>query len=946
MATPGTEPTLAVDLGGALTVESSPGLADTLQPQAPRLGCARYVVERELARGGMGRVSIAHDTLLDRTVAIKELLVSDASLAVRFQRELALTARLQHPSIVSIHDGGAWPTGEPFYVMRLVSGEPLDRLIARQDDLGGRIALLPQAIAMTDALAYAHSQGIIHRDLKPANVLVGDFGETVVIDWGLAKDIRAADDVPSDARARSATQAETVAGSVFGTPTYMAPEQARGEVLDERADVYALGAVLYHLLSGTPPRTGTSADEVVRDVCTLPPRPLADVVPGIPRDLLAIVNKAMAHERDDRYATAGALAIDLKRFQRGQLVGAHHYSTRQLVTRWIRKHRTAVGVAGVAVVVLAVVAIAGLRRITAEQHRAEQHRADAEDLMQFMLTDLHDKLQTIGKLDVLGAVANKEREYFRNHADELAPADQAKRVIALDNLAEVLAAQGDGKGAIAEARSALAIASAASPSELAAAHRRLGRLLFDEEQTDAATREDRESVRLARQLADRAPGDSSAHRALAEAMLELGRPLEKGGKRPEALAIYRDVTAMEGTFGSSDESWQKIAAAAHLSTANLLLAQDDRGAIGEGRLALSGYEPLAHHDSQNPELQKALFSCHYVLAGAMEKDDPGAALAEYNLARTIAQSIVARDTSNVEWQGWLSAVETYIGHTLMARGDAPAAVAMFRSVFARASEQAAKHPDDAASQRQLFRSHYDLGDGLWVVDQAAASNEYRAALDVAKVLAERDPANVAAQRDLSRARNVTAAALRQSDLEGALSGYRENLAAMDALTASARSDVTIQREYRAASTGIGDVLLAQGDAAGALVQYRADVTSATQPDAVFDAHMRVGDALVALHSKQAAVAEYRAAEAAIEAEINVHPTASRSAALADSHDRIADVLLGNGSRDAAVAELRAALDLEVQLAADEPDDPDAKRNVAQLRKEIATATRRRASSEN
>ena len=262
------------------------GHTERVSDRAAANDAQRYVIRRELARGGMGRISIADDTFLGRTVAIKELLVPSEALAARFRRELSLTARLQHPSIVSIHDGGLWPSGEPFYVMRLVSGEPLDRVIARHDGVASRLGLLPHGIAMVDALAYAHSQGVIHRDLKPSNVLVGDFGETIVIDWGLAKDLRGddtvADVVTIAGSSEPAAPVETIAGLVIGTPAYMAPEQARGEPIDERADVYALGAVLYHVFAGAPPHRGDNVDDIVRAVRSEAPIPLVERAIGIP----------------------------------------------------------------------------------------------------------------------------------------------------------------------------------------------------------------------------------------------------------------------------------------------------------------------------------------------------------------------------------------------------------------------------------------------------------------------------------------------------------------------------------------------------------------------------------------------------------------------------------------------------------------------------------------
>jgi len=239
----------------------SPGDDAALPVVSPDL----YAREGEVARGGMGRIMAARDRRLGRAVALKELHQESASSARRFVREALVTARLQHPSIVPVYEAGRWPEGVPFYAMKMVSGRSLDAVIRSTPTLAGRLALLPHVIAVAEAIAYAHSERIIHRDLKPANVLVGSFGETVVVDWGLAKDLsRPAGDDPSAERLPvvSGTDA-TIVGTVLGTPHYMPPEQARGEGVDERADVYALGAILYYLMTGAPPHAGKTATEAL-----------------------------------------------------------------------------------------------------------------------------------------------------------------------------------------------------------------------------------------------------------------------------------------------------------------------------------------------------------------------------------------------------------------------------------------------------------------------------------------------------------------------------------------------------------------------------------------------------------------------------------------------------------------------------------------------------------
>jgi hypothetical protein len=339
----------------------------------------RYRLGAELGRGGMGRVVEAFDLQLGRSVALKEVLPrGGASTVRRFEREVQLTARLEHPSIVPIYDAGVTPDGRPFYVMRRVSGRPFDELLARARGLDERLTLLPPLLAAIDAVAHAHRRGVIHRDLKPQNILVGELGETVVIDWGLAKVLGEADPSSGERTSSPGGALETQVGSVFGTPGFMAPEQARGEELGTRGDVYALGATLYQMLAGVPPHQGTSATEVIDKTARQDVRPLAEVAPGAPEELVAIVEQALAFDAAKRYPNAGALAEDVRRFLAGQLVAAHRYTRLQHVARFARRHRAPLGVAALALVAVAVIAVIGVLRVIAERDVADAARASAQ----------------------------------------------------------------------------------------------------------------------------------------------------------------------------------------------------------------------------------------------------------------------------------------------------------------------------------------------------------------------------------------------------------------------------------------------------------------------------------------------------------------------------------------------------------------------------------------
>jgi WD40 repeat protein len=332
----------------------------------------RYTTAREIGRGGLGRVMAARDQRLGREVAIKELFEPHGDRQSRFLREALVTARLQHPAIVPVYDAGYWPNGAPFYAMKLVSGRNLADLLAGVRTMADRLSYLANAIAVVDAIAYAHSQRILHRDLKPSNIIVGEYGETVVVDWGLAKPL----DGPADELAagpyRDAAAGLTMAGSVLGTPGYMAPEQARGDEVDERADIYALGAVLYHLLTGGPPYPTGPAHDVLHQVKRDDPPPLAERAPDAPPELVTIIEKAMARDPELRYQSARSMADDLRRFHNGQLVSAHRYSAWALAQRWLQRHRALVLVASVMLLALAGTAVWSVRRIVTERNRAEE----------------------------------------------------------------------------------------------------------------------------------------------------------------------------------------------------------------------------------------------------------------------------------------------------------------------------------------------------------------------------------------------------------------------------------------------------------------------------------------------------------------------------------------------------------------------------------------------
>jgi serine/threonine protein kinase len=293
---------------------------------------ARYTTLRLAGTGGIGRVWLVRDTTLAREVALKELRPDRDEVGFwgRFVHEAQVTGQLEHPGIVPVYELGRRPDDkQPFYTMRFVRGRTLKDAIAayhqrRQQNEAGRRELrelLGAFVQVCQAVGYAHSRGVLHRDLKPSNVAQGDYGEVMVLDWGLAKVMgneEAADDASTlpPPVAVAVEPPPTVPGKALGTPAYMAPEQADGrlDLMDARTDVYGLGAILYHLLTGTAPFGGKDTSEVLDKVRNDPPRRPREVIGDTPRALEAVCLKALAKQRADRYPSARALTAEVQRW--------------------------------------------------------------------------------------------------------------------------------------------------------------------------------------------------------------------------------------------------------------------------------------------------------------------------------------------------------------------------------------------------------------------------------------------------------------------------------------------------------------------------------------------------------------------------------------------------------------------------------------------------------
>jgi serine/threonine-protein kinase len=714
---------------------------------------------------------VARDTELNREVALKQILdhhADDQVSRARFVLEAEITGGLEHPGIVPVYGLGAYSDGRPYYAMRFIRGDSLKEAVAAfhadealQRDPGRRSLalrkLLRRFLDACNAIDYAHSRGVLHRDLKPSNIVVGKHGETLVVDWGLAKALGSAEPgavsgeqllVPS----LSSGSAETLPGSALGTPAYMSPEQAIGDLehLGPRSDVYSLGATLYCLLTGQPPFEDDDVGTVLRAVQKGDfPRP-RQVDPAIDPALEAICLKALALKPEDRYATPRALAEDIERWTADEPVTAWREPLSRRARRWARRNRTAVTAAAVAMLV----ALGGMATVLAVQARANSELKLSNEA----LADANARVN-VANADLVAA-NERERARFNLAMDavKLFHGEVSEDLLLKEKQFEglrtkLLRGAADFYGKLEGLLKGQT--DRQSRAAMGKAYAELGELTDNIGSKPEALALHRMALAVRRELADAPEADAQTKADVARSLIAVGWLQERIGDASGALVSYDGARRLAEDLEATASADEQLQAVLGLVYQRIGRALEYTGKPAEAKplfeRALAIRQKLADAHPSLTQFQSDLAqSYHHIrhLVGVSGK--PAEALAASERALAIWQKLAGAHPSVVQFQSDLAQGYDNVGYQLQIAGKPAEALAAFEREHAIRQKLADANPTVTQFQYGLAGSHDNIG---WVLRQTGKPVEALAAFERAiaiyRKLANANPSVIGFQSRLA-----------------------------------------------------------------------------------------------------------------------------------------------------------------------------------------------------